>query len=58
MAGFICIREPNFCHVVFIRKRGDPGNENERLCVAAIHLIPKWPLIYADTNWPLLPRSR
>ena len=23
-----------------------------------IHLIPKWPLIYADTNWPLLPRSR
>ena len=24
----------------------------------SIHLIPKWPLIYADTNWPLLPRSR
>ena len=24
----------------------------------AIHLIPKWPLIYADTNWPLLPHSR
>ena len=24
----------------------------------AIHLIPKWPLIYAHTNWPLLPRSR
>ena len=23
-----------------------------------IHLIPKWPLIYAHTNWPLLPRSR
>ena len=23
----------------------------------SIHLIPKWPLIYAHTNWPLLPRS-
>ena len=23
-----------------------------------MHLIPKWPLIYAHTNWPLLPRSR
>ena len=26
--------------------------------MGSLHLIPKWPLIYADTNWPLLPRSR
>ena len=25
-----CIREPSVCHVVSIREREDPGNENER----------------------------
>ena len=29
MASFI--REPRFCHVVSVRKREDPGNENECL---------------------------
>ena len=27
------------------------------LLLETIHLIPKWPLIYVHTNWPLLPRS-
>ena len=39
VAGFICIQEPSVCHVVSIRKRVDPGNENECLCVAAISLL-------------------
>ena len=30
--GFICIRGQCFCHVVSIRKREDPGNENECVC--------------------------
>ena len=34
-----------------LKPRKSPGPDS-------IHLIPKWPLIYADTNWPLLPRSR
>ena len=39
MAGFICIREPSVCQVVSIRKREDPENKNECLCVAAITLL-------------------
>ena len=27
MDGFICKREPSFCHVVSIRKRGDPAGD-------------------------------
>ena len=29
VVGFICIREPSVCHMVSIRKREDPGKENE-----------------------------
>ena len=39
VAGFVCIQEPSVCHVVTVRKREDPGNENECSCVAAITLI-------------------
>ena len=39
MAGSICIREPSVYHVVSIRKREVPGNENEYLCLAAITLL-------------------
>ena len=34
---FICKREPSVCHVVYIRKREDPGNEC--LCAEAITLL-------------------
>ena len=41
------------------QKRKKRERERERQNgTPVIHLIPKWPEIYADTNWPLLPRSR
>ena len=39
IAGFISMREPSVSRVVSIRKREDPGNENEFLCVAAFTLL-------------------
>ena len=32
--------------------------QEKQILTSVINLIPKWPLIYVDTNWPLLPRSR